>query len=276
MASERRAETALRRLSWAAALSLALPATAASAAPVVQRFAQAEVDWTAGELVASGSAEANPDLEDVAARRIDSEKRALIAARARARAAIERLRVTASETGRARMARPEVEARVMGVVERACAPRDTRYYADGGVEVVIACPLAGGLALALAPIGPKTRTPTGGSGPSALIIDASGVPATPTLIPTLSGGAETPFVAPELVRSEALRRAGGVVYVSSLTAARAHPRAGESPVVVDVTRIDRGGAWRVTSADGERLGDLDLGCVADNRVVVVVAPERDG
>ena len=225
--------------------------------------------------MASGSAKANPRLADVAERRVDAEKRALIAARTRARAALERISVTSEETGRVRLEALEVEARVMGVVE-SCASRDTRYYSDGGVDVVIACPFAGGLALALSPIGPRTEPPSGRPGPTGLIVDASGVDVKPTLLPTLRHRSGEGLIEPEMFRTEVLRKLGGVVYVTSLGEARAHARAGEAPVVVDVTRVERNGSWQVGSSDSARVEGLDLGCVAEGHVVVVVAPSDDG
>jgi hypothetical protein len=153
--------------------------------------------------------------------------------------------------------------------------RDTRYYSDGGVDVVLRCPLEGGLASALAPAGARESLPEAGApAHTGLIIDASGVDAEPVLLPTLVGPDGTTLVGPRALSAEALRARGGLVYVRSLGEAEAHPRAGERPLRVDVSGIDPKRGWRLDTEEAAKLEGQDLGFVRDGKVVVVLAAKE--
>lgn len=255
---------------WVTVLSPGL----AWAEPVVETLDHAQIDWTEGFVLATGSGAPNLELSNVAQARIAAERAAKLDAYRHVLEALGGVRVTAS--AKADIGAPEVKAQVEGSLKR-CRVKDTRYFSDGGVDVVLQCPLDGGLATALAPTGPRSAPLGGGGGESrytGLVLDASGVAAQPALLPTVSGTNGEPLLDARTFSAEALLRQGGAVYVTRLEDAKAHPRVGASPVVLGVSQNDPKRGWLVADAELEKLRGADLGFLEEGRVVVVLAAEE--
>lgn len=250
-------------------------AASGSAEPIVDKLEHAQIDWTAGVVLATGSGAPNLELPNVAAVRLAAERAAKLDAYRHVLEALEGVRVTVDETGRERMRRPEIRAQVEGIV-RGCKAQDTRYYSDGGVDVVLRCPFEGGLTTALSPEGARTPVPSteGSSAHTGLIIDASGVSAAPVLAPTVVKPDGTPIYEPRMVSAEALRLRGATLYVDSLQDAKAHPRVGKNPLVLNVVSTHPKKGWLLSAEDARKLEDVDLAFLKEGRVVVVLNPRR--
>lgn len=262
------------RTRTALAMALLAPTAARAADPVVQTLEHAEIDWTDGNIVATGSGAPDPNLKNMAKIRLAAEKAAQLDAYRRVIEALKGVQITVTQTGRDRLSAPQIRAKVEGVV-RGCTVKDTRYYSEGGVDVVLSCPFGGGLATALAPAGARATPPEGSkASATGLIIDASGVEARPTLIPTLSGPSGPPILGPRTISSEALRSLGSTVFVRSLSAAQALARVGKKPVVVNVSSIDPRRGWLLTQSEVGKLKGMNLGFLSAGRIAVVLSPEE--
>ncbi|MEO1234050.1 MAG: hypothetical protein AAFZ18_34660 [Myxococcota bacterium] len=260
-----------RRLGCAGAAVLFSVAHASSAADaVVERLDHAQIDWSSGEIVATGSGAPKLDLGNVAKVRLEAERAAKLDAYRHVLEALEGVRVTVSASGRDRLAQPRVRTTVQGLLS-GCSVKDTRYYSDGGVDVVLRCPFKGGLATALAPTGPRTQLSEGGETKiTGLILDASGVGARPVLIPTVEDGQGRVILGPKILSEESLRRHGGVAYAASVEEAKTHERVGATPVTVRVSTAS-GKGWTLAPGEADKLAGLDLGFVAEGSVVVVMS-----
>ena len=246
----------------------------ANSDPVTEATEHAKIDWTEGEIVATGSGAPNLELPNIAAVRLAAERAAKMDAYRHVLEALRGVQVTVTETGRERLKQPEVRAQVEGVVG-GCKVRDTRYYSDGGVDVVIRCPFDEGLATALAPSGPRTSPREDGTETfSGLIVDVSATSARPVLMPTVRTREGAVVLEPRMVSAEALRTYGGAAYVRSLDEATAHPRVGQNPLVVRVSDVHPKRGWMLEPGEGDELGSVNTRFVAEGRIVVVL-PESE-
>lgn len=254
----------------------------AEAAPVVQSEGSVDINWTTGELVATGSADPKGQHADLATQRLDAETRATRQARQHMQEALARILIGHGTVGENQLEKPAVRARVAHIVD-ACPVRDTRYYSGGGVDAVVVCELAQGLGLALAPLGPRTEPlgppadspkkqkkadePTEVRKESGIILVLPTVGLTPILLPTLRSQGDVLFE-PESARTEGLRQQGGFRYVASLEEAKRHPRAGKTPVIVRAFEIKPDG-FEMMSGDAERLR-VHRALLYNGKVVVVL------
>lgn len=264
-----------RSLAGVCAAAVSLIVVPAFAEAVIERLDHAQIDWSSGEIVATGSGAPKLDLGNVAKVRLEAERAAKLDAYRHVLEALEGVRVTVESSGRDRLSQPRVRATVQGLLQ-GCSVNDTRYYSDGGVDVVLRCPFKGGLATALAPTGPRDLPSEGGASRiSGLVVDATGVSAQPVLIPTLRNAAGEIIFGPKILSEQALRVHGGIAYAGSLDEARSHERVGSSPLTVRVATATKKG-WTLAPGEAEKLADLDLAFVADGAVVVVVGSAPRG
>ena len=155
---------------------------------------------------------------------------------------------------------------------------DTRYFADGGVDIVAELPLDGASADVLFPPPPQPVAAGPGAVPAApqdttgVIINARGLKVVPSLAPRLldEGGQE--LYGPSFVNRELLRQHGSASFMRSLDAAQRDARVADKAVVVRAVKVlTEGGATDlvVVAADGQKLTEL-RGVLAQGRVIIVM------
>ncbi|MBX2811060.1 MAG: hypothetical protein KTR25_04600 [Myxococcales bacterium] len=238
----------------------------------VQEKDHAKVNWTLGRLEATGSASPRTDLPDMAKIRKAAEQAARSDALAHMMGALMDLQLTAKLLGRRHLVKPEVRLRVERMLKQ-CDTESTRYYAGGGVDVVVGCMFAGGLAATLLPTVSRAVSGKGGKKTyTGLIVDATSARIRPVLVPTIQWRDGEDIWGPELVSAEAIRLRGGVRYVTSMDRALAHEAAGAQPLVVHYTRKTKAGHWLVTSKHRASLATTDQSFLRNGRIVVVVLP----
>src|SRR5689334_16175724 len=151
-----------RLFSTLAGMSLALVSVQAFAddEPVVEKLQHGEINWTKKTVMATGSGA--PDLKqpNVAAVRLNAERAAQLNAYRNVLETLKGVKVTAGVLGEQSLNDVQVKTQVQGIIQ-GCKTVDTRYYSDGGVDVVIRCPLDGGLTTVLAPVKDKKALPGG-------------------------------------------------------------------------------------------------------------------
>jgi hypothetical protein len=202
----------------------------------VQRTEHGSVDWTELTVVAEGSGLPPEDAIDRSAARLEAERRAEDDAKARVLQVLKAVAIDADIGGADRLSNERVRLQAEGMLRR-CEARTSRFLSDGAVDMTVACPLEGGLAAILLP--PlETRTPDPVDGPpsehTGVVVVVEGEYA-PRLAPRIVDDSGQELYGQASVGSNAVRRWGTAAYTKSEAAARAHPRSGDSPVVVSVS-----------------------------------------
>lgn len=260
----------MRRSLPAMVLSVAwaLPAFAEEE-PVVEKLQHGEVNWTKKTVIATGSGA--PDLKqpNVAAVRLNAERAAQLAAYRNILETLKGVKVTATLSGDQSLSDNAIRTQVQGIIS-GCKTVDTRYYSDGGVDVVIKCPLDGGLAVALAPIkDKKTVSEKGEKRYTGLIVDAVGVKAQPAIAPRVVDDAGNELYAREMVAPATLRQSGAVTYTRTLDAAKRDARVGANPLVLKASSVGATPSDVVLSKDeAAKLAAENQYFLTEGRVVI--------
>ena len=247
------------RFAFILAVAVAIPATV-PAGP-------GAVDWQKRVATCTGSGAAN--LKDAggnpAVARIGAEKAARLDALRNCLEVMKGVTVSGSQTiGGAIGADNSIKGSVEGAV-RGFRTVATRYFSDGGVELDVEVPLdAVGDAVL-----PKAAAAAASSGPTSLVVDASGLKLAPALAPRLLDEEGKELYGPSAL-GESARKAGGVAaYARSHEAARRDlgARLGDRPMVVKAVRA-QGTDLVLASADAASLAARPP-FLAEGRVVII-------
>lgn len=265
----------LLALTAAATCALGLAAAAPAHAedePVIQKLEHGEVNWTRKTILATGTAPPEgKGAANVASARLAAERTAQKDAAGKILDALKSVKLGGDRTGADRLSDPDVRLQAEGVVEL-CKNVDTRYYADGGVDVVLRCPLDGPLSIVLAPA--KLQKPMADKGErkhTALIVDASGLKVHPALSPRLLDEDGGVLYGAEVIQPAALRQHGVAAYARSVEAAKHDPRAGATPLVVKASSLGPGGTDLVIpKTEAAKWQGESLGFFADGKVLIAL------
>jgi hypothetical protein len=252
-------EEVIMRFLFILAVAAAIPATV-PAAP-------GSIDWQKRVATCSGSGA--PNVKDaggnVAVARIGAEKAARLDALRNCLEVIKGVTVSGNQTvSTAIGADNSVKGSVEGAV-RGFRTVATRYFSDSGVEIDVEVPLD---AVADA-VMPKAAAAPASSGPTSLVIDASGLKVAPALAPRLLDEAGKELYGPSAL-GESARKAGGVAaYARSLEAAKRDlgARLGDRPVVVKAVRAE--GTDLVLAAADAATFAARPPFLAEGRVVII-------
>lgn len=261
---------AARAVAVAAAIGVGLSAQPAAAAePVVEKLEHGQIDWSAKTVIVTGSGAPKLDLENVAQVRLAAERAAKLDAYRKIVESLKGVRITATELGSAQMSKIQVRTQVQGII-RGCKTVDTRYYSDGGVDVVLQCPLDGGLAAALAPIDKRKKVSTDGEAKySGLIVDATGLGAKPALSPRILDEEGGELYGAAMVNPGPMRQRGAAGFSRSVDAAKEDVRVGKNPLVIKASAVGEADTdIKVSAADAEKLKTGNLSFLAEGRVVI--------
>ena len=236
---------------------------------VVEKLEHGEVNWTEKTVLATGSGAPNLKLNNVAQVRLAAERAAKIDAYRNVLETLKGVKVTAKTSGGDQLENGQIKTQVEGII-RGCKTVDTRYYSDGGVDVVIKCPLDGGLSTVLAPVKEHKDVSTKGEQKySGLIIDAIGLKAQPALSPRVTADGGQEIYVPEMVNPNNLRLHGAAAYTRSVDDAKQNDRVGANPLIVKATSIgDMPSDIKISAEDAQKLKDQNLTFLAEARVVI--------
>jgi len=252
---------------WAALL-LNGPASANEKA-VVEKLEHGEVNWTEKTVLATGSGAPNLKLANVAQVRLAAERAAKIDAYRNILETLKGVKITAKTSGADQLENGQIKTQVEGII-RGCKTVDTRYYSDGGVDVVIKCPLDGGLGTVLSPVKEHKEVNTKGDQKySGLIIDAVGLKAQPALSPKITSDGGQEVYSPEMVNPNNLRLHGAATYTRSVDDAKQNERVGATPLIVKATSVgDMPSEIKISADDASKLKDVNQTFLAEARVVI--------
>jgi hypothetical protein len=239
----------------------------AATTPAIALAEPGAVDWQKRVARCTGSGAAN--LKDAAGNpavaRIGAEKAARLDALRNCLEVMKGVTVSGTQTvGSAAGADNAVKGSVEGAVKgfRTVA---TRYFSDGGVELDVEVPLdAVGEAVL-----PRAAAAPAATGPTSLVVDATGLKVAPALAPRLLDESGQELYGPSAL-GESARKAGGVAaYARSLDAARRDlaSRLGDRPLVVKAVRA-QGTDLVLTAAAAASFASRPP-FLAEGRVVII-------
>ncbi len=262
-----------RRLRLVLALIVGGLLASASAASEEQRPHVPGVDWERMVIRATGAGAPDLNAPNIAVARLGAERAARLDAMRNILETLQGVRVsTRSTAGGVMDSDSAVKARVEGLI-RNFEVVDTRYYADGGVEVDVEMSLIGELGQSLLPPGRADPPPSEGEqSHSGVIIDATGMSVTPALAPRVLDERGNEVYGAGKVSPEAVVSRGVVAYRPSVEAARSEETiVGASPLVLRALEA-KGSDIVITNADAANLTGRarNLSFLAEGRVVLVI------
>lgn len=191
-----------------------LPARAAGdvCGDIADRIQHGGVIWAENAVVVQGTAA--PDLSDpsrpISVIKAMSKRAATLDAYRKAAGILSGVRVTSEMIGKDN---PRVMSRIQAYVRHAKVCK-AKFYADGGVDVVVRLPLSGAYAISQMPaVG--SREATAASAYTSVIVDASSLPFAPALAPRLMSETGDVLFDESRLNPEVLKRRGAVAFVAA-------------------------------------------------------------
>jgi hypothetical protein len=259
-------------------LAAALPALAADDGSLVVKVGHGEVNWTGKTITVTGSAAPNLSKGAVtpAQVRLGTERAAELDAYRKILEIVKGVAVDSQNTIGATMnASPEVKARVEGVI-KGMKRIDTKYYADGGVDVIVQVTLDGPVTEAVVKPPEKkpeasAAAPAGEAGKfTGLVIDARGLKLVPALAPRVVDEAGKEVYGPSQIEPEILKSSGMVAYFLNVDSAKKNAKVTDNPVVVKAVKLLENGKSDLVLSKDDAAKVAGAPVLKKGRVVVVV------
>lgn len=244
-------------------------AIGADAPAVTQKTDKGEINWSQKTITVTGSGAFSNTASNAAQARLMATKAAKMDAQRNLLETIKGVQVSSGAPASKVMATNEVRSKVEGLVKN-FEVVDTKYFSDGGVDVVVRMQLDGTLAEALLPdAGTKTAGKAAADGTTSLIVDATGLQIEPALAPRILDEAGKELFSAAFVTKDKVREHGVCAYAKSVEAAKADKRAGSKPLVIKATKRSSAKSDIVLSAaDAAQL--QNAGYLSEGRLVIVV------
>ena len=255
-------------LKWLVSIGLVLGTSVASAEDLTQNVAHGSINWGKGVVVVTGSGAPSLKASNAAAARLGAERAAKMSALRNALEAIKGVRVKGEQVLGDMMAGDgAVSAKVQGVV-RGFKVLDTKYYSDGGIDLVVEVPLSGVVA---AISKPETTKPAAATDYTGVIIDARGVDIAPSMLLTLVDAEGGAIMDPASLNATSAKKHGSAAWMKSFDAAKKDARVGAKPLIVSPTKAlsPTSGACQFSESDSKSL-KAALGLLQEGKVIVVV------
>ena len=228
----------------------------------------------------SGRGVPRTKLVNLSAVRLDAERAARAAVEVHLLDLVSALPLDGRRTGATALAESAAASDSMPRLLGGFRTVETRYFSDGGVDLVAEMSLDGAVVELLlrgntdpkvsaferlvdGQVGKDNGTYTG------LVVHGRGLGLQPVLAPTLTDSAGVAFYDASRVGLVGLRTHGAVAYTQSLDAAMRDPRVGDRPKVMRLARIDAAGHWVVEGEDDKDIKALDT-ALREGRVIVVI------
>ncbi len=228
----------------------------------------------------TGSGVPRTKLVNLSAVRLDAERAARAAVEVRLLEMVAAIPLDGRRTGAMVLAESAAAARELPRLLGGFRTVETRYFSDGGVDLVAEMSLDGAVVelllhgdtnvrvsaferLADGQVDRDTGTYTG------LVVHGRGLGIRPMLAPVLTDATGATLYDAALVGLVGLRTHGAVAYSKSLDAAMRDPRVGDRPKVMRLARIDAAGRWVVDGEDSKDIKALSA-ALREGRVMAVI------
>lgn len=236
-----------------------------------QAVAHGQVNWTDKTITVTGSGAPSLKAPNVAVARLNAERAAKLDALRNIVEAVKGVRVSGqTSAGDAMSESGTVESKVEGIVKK-YRILDTKYYSDGGVDVIVQVNLDGVLTKALLPGAGKSVSPAApDSNVTGVIVNAKGVKLTPAIAPEIKDENGRRLYHAGVVDESAVLKHGVISYNKSLAKAMKDQRVGAKPLVVRALKAEgpAGSNLVISSADGEKF--VGAGHALANGKVIIV------
>jgi hypothetical protein len=235
-----------------------------------------QVNWTDKTITATGSGAPDLKAPNVAVARLGAERVAKLDALRNILETLKGVRINSEITVENEMVtNSKMRTKVQGVVRRFKVLK-TKYYSDGGVDLIVQMSLDGQLASTLVESGTKAADlPRKGNAKySGLIINTKGLKTIPALAPKILDESENVIYSSEFLEKGNLEERGVTAYFKAIDAAKKSKRVGANPLVLKALKLAQGSKTDVvlSNADAEKLKDPEsnLKYLTEGRVIVVV------
>jgi hypothetical protein len=259
-----------RGIAW---LGLACTLTAAAAdSDVVQVLPRGRVNWSSRTMSVTGSGPPSLKAPNATVARLGAERLAKAQAQQNFLEVLKTMSLGGGLPVGTQMEKiPQLRTQLESTI-KTFKTLDTRYFADGGVDIVAELSLDGGLADALL-LGAATA-PAALDAPevTGLVINAKGLKVVPALAPRLLDEAGREIYAPAMVGRDALHQHGSVSYSKSLDSALKDARVADKAVVIRALRCSpeaSGADLVISDADALKLANF-RGILGQGRVMIAV------
>jgi hypothetical protein len=179
---------------------------------IAEKIRHGGIIWTENAIIVQGTAAPNLSDRDkpVSAIKREAQRAATLDAYAKVAGILAGIRVTSDMLV---ADSPEVVSRIQAYVPQPEICK-TKYYADGGVDIVVKVPLTGELAKALLPLA-GSKVAASKSEYTGLVVDASDLPFAPAFAPRLLDPNGSILFSQENVKMEVITARCPVTYVQS-------------------------------------------------------------
>ncbi len=248
------------------------------AGQVVESLPSGEINWSDNLVRAVGRGSPPPGAPNAGAARLMAQRAAKVDALRNLLEAVGGVRIDSLTTVTNLMTGSDaVKSRVKGLVKGALVV-DTKYLADGAVEVTVEAPISGILAETVyenipdlgAAVMPKAGIPVN----TGLVIDAKGIGVKAAMSPKIVDEDGREVYGSRFVKKEAAIRQGIAAYAKDVNAAADSERVRANPVVIKALRTvgTRGSEIVISNGDSSRLRDKskNLSFLEETRVVIVM------
>lgn len=232
---------------------------------------KAKIDWANKVIIARGTAAPNLKAANVAAARLGAERAAKMDAWRNILETLKGVKVDTDSTAGDMMKDKRIMTTVQGLVKN-FEVLDTKYFSDGGVDVIVKMKLDGPLTKALLPPGSGSQAKVASKGHTGLIIDARGLDVVPALAPRVLDESGKEVYGPAVVTPEGIEANGIAGYVDDMESAKSHPRVSGNPLVIKAkaAKPTAGGSDIILAAsEAGKLGTGDTSFLGYGKVIIV-------
>ncbi len=201
-------------LLWLTGILIILPMDAKSSNPcgdLSDMLGHGGILWTENSIIVQGTAAPNlsDPLKPISAIKHETQRAATLDAFRKAAGILSGITITKDLLASGNL---QVISSIQAYVPQPVICK-TKFYSDGGIDIVVKVPLSGALANALLPSA-GTDVASGKSKYTGLIIDASALPFTPAVAPRLLAPNGSVLFSPQKVQKRVIMEKGAVKYVS--------------------------------------------------------------
>lgn len=232
-----------------------------------------QVNWTEHSITATGSGAPDLKAPNVAVARLGAERVAKLDALRNILETLKGVRVSSEITVEKEMVTSsKMRSKIEGVA-RNFKVLKTKYYSDGGVDLVVQMSLDGKLASTLLKSADQAPQAADAAN-SGLIIDARGIKALPALSPKVLDESGSLLYSSETLEKSALEGNGVVAYFKDVEAAKKNERVASNPLVIKALKLSSGSRTDVvlSNADAEKLKTPQgvMKYMTQGRVIIVL------
>lgn len=229
-----------------------------------------KINWTDKTITVTGSGAPSLKAANVAVARLGAERAAKLDAFRNILEAVKGVKVSGNDTAGSLMASsPQTKSKVEGVI-RNFKVLDTKYYSDGGVDLVVSVPLSGVTDALVADAGTKVQTVAAAGSTTGIIINAKGLQVTPALAPRLLTEKGGEVYSAAMVSRDAIAKHGVTGYTKSLDDARKDGRVTGSPLVVKAVKLPSKGSADLVLAEADAAKIRKMGGLLGAGKVIIV------